>query len=423
MSRTLPTRPHSTASARRLAAAAVAGTMLIPAAAGSALASSDSDSSHWNGHTHVLLVAPPGTPQHPGTLQFSTVQAAINAIAPGTRHKTTILVEPGTYVGQVYVPADKPDITITGATGNAADVVIEDDIAHGTTAADGNLYGTDCSATLTVAGDRFQAYGVTVANTFDRAANPAVAALGPQAVAVKAVADKVIFGHDRFLGVQDTVFASSTADNFQPQECFAENGTATPPATSPPATATPAPARQYYVDDYIAGSIDFICGSATAVFDRDTVDVIGGHPGASVTAPDTPTAFSYGYLITHSRIDNLDGTLAAGTGFLSRPWRHTGTTNPVAQMTIRDTYLGAVISAAHYEDWSKPFFRWTDARYSEYRNTGPAAADVAADVPQLSADQADSYTLEAYFGDWHPHPEPAGSPGGAAWLWGAADGS
>lgn len=381
-------------------AASTGAVALALVAAGSGAARAD-QAAHRDGD-RVLLVAPAGTPGRPGVPSFTSIQAAVDAVPPGaTGHRTLIMIAPGSYTGQVYVPADKPDVTLLGL-GDAPDIVIQDDIAHGTVAADGNFYGTDCSATLTVAGNGFEALNLTVANTFDRAADPAAAAHGPQAVAVKAVADEAVFAHDRFLGVQDTVFASSYADNFSPDQCFAEDGTPTPPATSPPAPADPPIARQYYVDDYIAGSIDFICGSATAVFERDTIDVLGGHPGGSVTAPDTPTAFSRGYLIDDSRIDNLDGTLPAGADFLSRPWRHTGTTNPVAQMTIRDTYLGAAISPAHYENWSSPFFLWTDARYSEYRDTGPAAADVAADVPQLTRAQAASYTVAAYLGDWRP---------------------
>lgn len=388
-----------------LAAVSCAATLLVAASAGVAAAEAGTGGGAPGrpaGAGGLLLVVAPGTRLPPGLPAFTSIQAAVNAIPPGTRHRTTIVVEPGTYLGQVYIPADKPNVTIIGATGNTADVTIADDIAHGMYAPNGNLYGTDCSATLTVAGNGFQAYGVTVANTFDRAADPADAARGPQAVAVKAVADKVIFAHDSFAGVQDTVFASSYADNYQPQECFTEDGVARPPATSPAATPAPPPARQYFVDDTISGSIDFICGSATAVFDHDQIDILGGHAGGSVTAPDTPTAFPYGYLIIDSRIDNADGTLAAGADYLSRPWRHTGTTNPVAQLTIRETYLGAAISPAHYENWSSPFFKWTDARYSEYRNSGPAAADVAADVPQLTDAQAASYTIRNYLGDWHP---------------------
>jgi pectinesterase len=381
-------------------AALMAALAVTATAATAALA--DSRSAPTGHGEQVLLVAPPGTPGPRGAATFTSIQAAVNAAAPGTSgHRTVIAIAPGTYTGQVYIPADKPNLTFTGL-GTAGQIVIKDNIAHGTIAANGNLYGTDCSATLTVAGDGFEAYNITVANTFDRAADPATAARGPQAVAVKAVADKAIFAHDRFLGVQDTVFASSYADNFAPDQCFAEDGTPTPPAKSGPAPADPPAARQYFVDDYIAGSIDFICGSATAVFERDTIDILRGHPGGSVSAPDTPTAFARGYLIDDSRIDNLDGSLAAGADYLSRPWRHTGTTNPVAQMTIRNTYLGAAISPAHYENWSSPFFKWTDARYSEYRNIGPAAADVAADVPQLTSRQAASYTVAAYFGDWTP---------------------
>lgn len=394
-------RANDMLAAKSFSKGLIATTAALAITAGSATAV-DARSTGVRQNTQMLWVAPAGTPGPRGVATFTTIQSAVNAAAPGTSgHRTVIMIAPGTYTGQVYIPADKPDLTFAGL-GDARKVVIQDGIAHGTVAANGNLYGTDCSATLTVAGDGFEADNITVANTFDRAADPATAARGPQAVAVKAVADKVIFAHDRFLGVQDTVFASSYADNFAPDQCFTENGTPTPPATSGPAPASPPAARQYFVDDYIAGSIDFICGSATAVFEHDAIDVLGGHPGGSVTAPDTPTAFSRGYLIDNSAIDNRDGTLAAGTDFLSRPWRHTGTTNPVAQMTIRRTHLGSSISPAHYENWSSPFFKWTDARYSEYRNTGPAAVDVAPDVPQLTPQQAASYTVAAYFGDWAP---------------------
>ena len=51
-------------------------------------------------------------------------------------------------------------------------------------------------------------------NSFDPAANPQITS--PQAVAVKTVADRVVFARDRLLGLQDTVFASSYADPFTP---------------------------------------------------------------------------------------------------------------------------------------------------------------------------------------------------------------
>ncbi len=376
--------------------AALVGAVALIAAPAAALAAPVAPA--WASATRsVLVVAQDGRPGH-----FASVQAAIDAVPPGDRGRVTILIEKGTYSGQVYVPASKPGITLLGATGDPRDVTITDDIAHGTIAANGNQYGTDCSATVSVAGNGFSAYGITVQNSFDPTANPQITS--PQAVAVKTVADRVVFAHDRFLGIQDTVFASSYADPFTPADCFGPGG---PPATSAPGSTTPAPARQFYYDDYIDGSVDFLCGSGTAVFDRDTIDIIG-HPGGSVTAPDTGLEQPYGYLITDSRIINSNGTLAAGSNFLGRPWQHTGVTRPVGQITIRNTYLTAAINAQHWENWSSPPFPWQNARFYEYQNTGPGAADVAADVPQLTAAQAARYTVASYLGGWRPQRSGAG---------------
>lgn len=371
---------------RRAAAAAFAAValaaLIVPGAASAGTSSPVS-------RPRVLIVGQDGRPGH-----FASVQAAIDAVPPGSR-PVTILIEPGTYWGQVYVPASKPGITLAGATGNPRSVTLVDDIAHGTIAPDGNQYGTDCSATLSVAGDGFSAYGITVQNSFDPAANPQITS--PQAVAVKTVADRVVFARDRLLGIQDTVFASSYADPFTPAECFGPGG---PPATSPPGSAAPPPARQLYYDDYISGQVDFLCGSGTAVFDRDTIDILG-HPGGTVSAPDTGLEQPYGYLITGSRIINSAGNLAAGSYYLARPWQHTGVTSPVGQITVRDTWLTAAISPQQWQNWSSPPFPWQDARFYEYQNTGPGSA-AAADVPQLTAAQAANYTVAAYLGNWRP---------------------
>ena len=345
----------------------------------------------------MLIVAQDGRPGH-----FASVQAAMDAVPPGS-HPVTILIEPGTYWGQVYVPASKPGITLAGATGNPRSVTLVDDIAHGTIAPNGNQYGTDCSATLSVAGDGFSAYGITVQNSFDPAANPQITS--PQAVAVKTVADRVVFARDRLLGIQDTVFASSYADPFTPAECFGPGG---PPATSPPGSAAPPPARQLYYDDYISGQVDFLCGSGTAVFDRDTIDILG-HPGGTVSAPDTGLEQPFGYLITGSRIINSAGNLAAGSYYLARPWQHTGVTSPVGQITVRGTYLPAAINAGQWQNWSSPPFPWQDARFYEYQNTGPGSA-AAAGVPQLTAAQAATYTVAAYLGSWRPRLAGPGRP-------------
>jgi pectinesterase len=367
--------------------AAGAGAGLLAATPATAAPATAAPAMAAAGHGRVFLVG-----QARG--EFGTVQAAIDAVRPGSG-PATIVIAKGTYWGQVYVPPDKPGITLAGATGRAADVVLVDDIAHGTIAPNGNQYGTDCSATVSVAGNGFSAYGITFENSFDPAANPQITS--PQAVAVKTVADRVTYAGDRFIGIQDTVFASSYADPFTPEQCFAPGG---PPATSPPGEASPPPARQFYADDYISGDVDFLCGSGTAVFDHDTIDVLG-HPGGTVSAPDTVSAQKYGYLITSSRIINSPGNLAAGRYYLARPWIHTGTVGPLPQITIRNTELPPEINPEQWQNWSSPPFRWQDARFYEYGNHGPGAA-AASDVPQLTAAQARNYTVASYLGDWHP---------------------
>ncbi len=147
--------------------------------------------------------------------------------------------------------------------------------------------------------------------------------------------------------------------------------------------------------------MDFLCGSGTAVFDHDTIDILG-HPGGSVTAPDTGLEQAYGYLITGSRIVNSNGSLAPGGNYLGRPWRHTGVTNPVGQITVRDTWLAAAISPHQWTNWTSPPFPWQDARFYEYRNTGPGAAGLDPAVPQLTPGQAAGYTIASYLSGWRP---------------------
>ncbi|WP_158692612.1 pectinesterase family protein [Streptomyces roseochromogenus] len=62
-----------------------------------------------------------------GSAPYWTVQAAIDAASPGD----TIPVAKGVYHEVVTVPAAKSGLTIVGATGNPADVVITCDNAAG----------------------------------------------------------------------------------------------------------------------------------------------------------------------------------------------------------------------------------------------------------------------------------------------------
>ncbi|RII98497.1 pectin esterase, partial [Clavibacter nebraskensis] len=118
--------------------------------------------------------------------------------------------------------------------------------------------------------------------------------IGPnntQAVALRALGDRQTYRHVRLLGAQDTLNADAS-------------GTITADGTGYP--------RQYYVDSYIAGNVDFVFGRAAAVFDRVTIHATTRN-GGTVFAPSTASK-SRGYLVVDSRItaDNDAPTMALG---------------------------------------------------------------------------------------------------------------
>ena len=304
-----------------------------------------------------------------GSGSFATVQAAIDAAPAGG----TVSLKPGTYREVITVPASKTGITLRGTTGKASDVVIDYDNASGTKKPDGTTYGTTGSATATIAANGFTATALTFRNSFDRAAHPEITAT--QAVAVKATGDRMVFDNVTFLGHQDTLYADTAAV-----------GTT---------------GRQYYRNCAISGDVDFLFGRATAVFDRATITALdrGSNPNGYLTAASTRRTNTYGFLIVGSKVVS---PAANASFYLGRPWHPGGDVDAIAQVVVRDTVLPAAIKATPWTDMSG--FSWKDARFFEYRNTGPGAG-TGTDRPQLTATQAATFTAQRYLAGvdgWNP---------------------
>ncbi|GAA4722952.1 pectinesterase family protein [Phytohabitans rumicis] len=321
----------------------------------------------WPG-PHVTVAAD-------GSGDFTTVQAAVDAVPAGNASTFTIKIKPGVYHGQVIVPATKPYVFFRGQGADPTQVVIVDDRANGTPKPDGGTWGTSGSASVTIDGHDFQARNLTFANSFDEAAHPEIS--GKQAVAVLTRADRLVFDNVRFLGNQDTLYVNS------------------------PDAATPA--RVYLRKCYVEGDVDFIFGRATAVFDRcriHSLDRGSTTNNGYVTAASTSIANPYGLLFTHC---TFTGDAPAGTVYLGRPWHPSQDPNAIAQTLIRESTLGAhVIAAAPWTDFGT--WSWRDARYAEYRNRG-AGAVPSADRPQLTAAEAATLTPRTYLSGvdgWHP---------------------
>ncbi|MEU8639491.1 pectinesterase family protein [Amycolatopsis sp. NPDC048633] len=304
-----------------------------------------------------------------GSASFATVQAAIDAVPAGG----TVSLKPGTYREVITVSASKTGITLRGTTGKASDVVIDYDNASGTKKPDGSTYGTTGSATATIAANGFTASALTFRNSFDRKAHPEITAT--QAVAVKTTGDRMVFDNVTFLGHQDTLYADTAA-----------TGTI---------------GRQYYRNCSISGDVDFLFGRATAVFDRATITALdrGSNPNGYLTAASTRRTNAYGFLVVGSKVVS---SAANASFYLGRPWHPSGDVDAIAQVVVRETVLPAAIKPAPWTDMSG--FSWKDARFFEYRNTGPGAG-TGTDRPQLSAAQAATFTALRYLAGadgWNP---------------------
>lgn len=250
-----------------------------------------------------------------GTTEFPTIQMALDHHPfPGPHGRVYIHIAPGVYHERLNITQNDPDITLLGMGKGPEDVVITNSLNAK------EAGGTFFTETVEVDGTGFEADNVTFENT---AGNTG------QAVAIVVRADRAVFKHCRFLGHQDTLFADY--------------------------------GRQYYVDSFIEGGVDFIFGDAAAVFDHDEIHANGrGYLTAqSRTSADQRT----GYVIVRSRVTSDAGIPSI---FLGRPWR------PYARVVYLETELPANIDPAGWNDWGKTSNEQT-AWFGEYKNTGPGA--------------------------------------------------
>jgi pectinesterase len=317
------------------------------------------------------------------TTEYPTIQMALDhhpfaGVGPdGKPSRVFIEIAPGTYHERVIVTQNHTNITLLGMGKSPEDVVITNSLNAK------QAGGTFFTETVEINGAGFVADNITFENT---AGNTG------QAVAVADRADRSIFKHCRFLGHQDTLFADY--------------------------------GRQYYVDSYIEGGVDFIFGNATAVFDHTELHANG--PGyltaQSRTSPDQAT----GYVILNSKVTSSIDPAAApastnaslpgarsiasagGTTSLGRPWR------PYSRVVYINTSLPADLNPAGWNNWNNPANEKT-AYYAESQSTGPGAGP-SARVPwshQLTPAEAAQFMPAKFLAGldhWDPESEAAKLP-------------
>ncbi len=342
--------------------------------------------------TDVHVRVDPNAPHaNPGSENLTTFPTIVNALdhhpfatpnPDGTPGRVFIEIVPGTYHERVIVTQNHNNITLIGLGKSPSEVVITNSLNSKTAG------GTFFTQTVEINGTGFEADNITFENT---AGNTG------QAVAVADRGDRSIFKHCRFLGHQDTLFADY--------------------------------GRQYYVDSYVEGGVDYIFGNATAVFDHTELHSNG--PGfitaQSRTSPDQTT----GYVILNSKVTadlnapplsspepdpNAPGARSTASARrmigLGRPWR------TYSRVIYINTSLPAELNPVGWNNWGQVANEST-AYYAESGSTGPGASP-STRVPwshQLTPAEAKQYLPQTFLAGpksgpdhWDPIAEAAKLP-------------
>jgi len=254
-----------------------------------------------------------------GSGDFFTIQEAINAVPDFRKEgRTTIYIRKGVYKEKLIIPESKINVSLIGAEGA---VISGDDYASKPNRFGENMSTSGSSSCYIYAPDLI-CENLTFENTAGRVG---------QAVACFVSGDKVIFRNCRFLGNQDTLY------NFG-KHC-----------------------RQYFENCYIEGTVDFIFGSSTAVFNRCTIHSLSK---GYLTAPSTPQDEAYGYVFIDCRLTAADGVEKV---YLARPWR------PYGKSVFIHCEMGDHILPVGWHNWNKKDAEKT-CFFAEYENTGAGAA-------------------------------------------------
>ena len=286
-----------------------------------------------------------------GSGNYTTVQAAFDAVPLNNRKPVIIFIKKGSYKEKLHLDSSKNFVTLLGE--DKKNTMLTYDDHTGKAAPDGSVINTMNSQTFYMKADDFRAENITFENSAGLTAG--------QAVAVRVQGNRSVFLNCRILGFQDTLFVSD------------ENS------------------RQLYLNCYIEGSTDFIFGAATVLFEECQIH---SRKNSHITAASTPKDHEFGFVFKKC-------TLTADTGVhkvtLGRPWR------PYASVTYMECKIGDHIIPQGWDNWKNAENEKT-ARYAEFRNEGPGA-DTSARViwsHQLTDAEVKQMTTGKILRGWHP---------------------
>lgn len=282
-----------------------------------------------------------------GSGNYTTVQAAFDALPEHNKKPVIIYIKPGIYQEKLTLAKGKRYVRLMGEDKFTTILTYNDHT--GKVAPGGETINTRTSASFFLYADDFSAENITFENSAGFTAG--------QAVAVEADGDKAIFRNCRFVGNQDVLFTNNNNS------------------------------RQFYKNCYIEGTTDFIFGSSTVWFEQCHIH---SKKNSHITAASTPKEKVYGYIFNDCV---LTGDSSLHNVSLGRPWQ------PYAAVVYLRCYIGQHITAAGWSNWNKTE-NFKTARYAEYLCYGPGAGTAARADWSKQLEDANLYTLEKVFGEW-----------------------
>ena len=281
-----------------------------------------------------------------GSGDFTRIQDAIDATKAFPPKPITIFIKNGIYREKVRVPSWNTTMSLIGEDVEKTIIVWDDHFNKINRGRNSTFF----TYTMKVEADDFYAENLTVEN-----------AAGPigQAVAIHVEGNRCRFKNCTFLGNQDTAYLDG------------ENSS------------------QLFSNCTIAGTTDFIFGSATAVFKECT---IFSKSDSYITAASTTQGKEFGFVFLNCKLQAAENVSQV---FLGRPWR------PNAKTVFIECELGQHIRPEGWEIWSNAEDAATTF-YAEYNNYG-AGASTKKRVQWahlLSQKEAQEYTHKKILGAW-----------------------
>ncbi|XP_061361292.1 pectinesterase-like [Gastrolobium bilobum] len=291
-----------------------------------------------------------------GSGNFKTISEALAAIPQTYEGRYVVYVKEGVYDETVTVTRKMVNVTMYGDGQQKSIVTGNKNFVDGVR--------TFQTASFVVLGDGFIGKDMGYRNT--------AGAEKHQAVAARVQADQAVFVQCAFEGYQDTLYAQTH--------------------------------RQFYRDCVIEGTIDFIFGDASAVFQNCIMVIrkpLDNQQNIVTAQGRIDKAENTGFVLQKCVIkaaDALVPVLGKIKNYLGRPWKE------YSRTIIMESEIGDLIQPDGWLPWEGDF-ALTTLYYGEYNNNG-VGANTNARVKwpgrkDINREEANTYTVESFLqGTW-----------------------